>query len=98
MMAGFADRGGHLLPDLRGPDALRQSEAGSGLAARSPVIVTADPADCSFHMFEATGHERSPRAATAIKDSHWSGLSVNYDNVAAPKGTAADASKIGNDV
>src|SRR3954470_12408291 len=62
--------------------------------AASPVVVTADPAECSF-QFKATGTETFTTGCDRIKAA-LVGLSVNYDNVAAPKGTAASV-KIGND-
>ena len=88
---GLCARGRDLLPDLPGHHPLRQSEAGAALAA-APVTVTADPAKCSF-QFKATGTEKFTTACDIIK-SALVGLSVNYDNVAAPAGTVASV-KIG---
>ena len=48
----------------------------------SPVTVTADPAKCSF-QFKATGTAKFTTPCDIIK-SALVGLSVNYDNVAAP--------------
>jgi hypothetical protein len=62
--------------------------------AASPVVVTADPAECSF-QFKATGTEKFTTGCDNIKAA-LVGLSVNYTNVAAPKGTPASV-KIGND-
>ena len=59
------------------------------------MTVTADPAECSF-QFKATGTETFTTGCDTIKAA-LVGLSVNYDNDAAPKGTAASV-KIGNDV
>ena len=56
--------------------------------AASPVTVTADPAECSF-QFKATGTEKFTTGCDIIKAA-LVGLSVNYDNVDAPKGTAAE--------
>jgi MFS family permease len=55
--------------------------------AKAPVVVTADPAECSF-QFKATGTEKFTTGCDNIKASLVS-LSVNYDNVAAPAGTKA---------
>lgn len=62
--------------------------------AQSPVVVTADPAECSF-QFKATGTEKFTTGCDNIKAA-LVGLSVNYTNVDAPKGTPASV-KIGND-
>jgi MFS family permease len=61
--------------------------------AAAPVTVTADPAECSF-QFKATGTEKYVTGCDVIK-SALVGLSVNYDNVAAPAGTKA-STKIGD--
>ncbi|HVT56262.1 MAG TPA: MFS transporter [Xanthobacteraceae bacterium] len=63
--------------------------------AASPVTVTADPGECSF-QFKATGTEKFTTGCDQIKAA-LVGLSVNYTNVEAPKGTPASV-KIGNDV
>ena len=63
--------------------------------ATAPVTVTADPAKCSF-QFKATGTEKFITGCDIIK-STLVNLSVNYDNVAAPAGTAASV-KIGDQV
>jgi len=60
--------------------------------ATAPVTVTADPARCSF-QFKATGTEKFTTPCDVIK-STLVGLSVNYDNIAAPPGTVASV-KIG---
>ena len=44
------DRGAHLLPAVRGADALRQPGA-RGVPGQRPITVTADPAHCNFHIF-----------------------------------------------
>ena len=56
------------------------------------MIVTADPTECSF-QFKATGTEKFTTGCDIVK-SALVGLSVNYENVAAPKGTVASV-KIG---
>jgi MFS family permease len=61
----------------------------------SPVTVTADPAECSF-QFKATGTEKFTTGCDNIKAALVN-LSVNYNNIEAPKGTPASV-KIGNDV
>ena len=61
--------------------------------ATAPVTVTADPAKCSF-QFKATGTEKFTTPCDVIKAA-LVGLSVNYDNVAAPPGTVASV-KIGD--
>ena len=63
--------------------------------ATAPVTVTADPSKCSF-QFKATGTETFTTGCDIIK-STLVNLSVNYDNVAAPAGTAASV-KIGDQV
>ena len=59
----------------------------------APVVVTADPAQCSF-QFKATGTENFTTACDIIK-STLVNLSVNYENVKAPAGTKASV-KIGD--
>jgi MFS family permease len=61
----------------------------------SPVTVTADPNECSF-QFKATGTEKFTTGCDNIK-SALVNLSVNYNNIAAPKGTKASV-KIGDQV
>jgi MFS family permease len=63
--------------------------------ATAPVTVTANPAECSF-QFKATGTEKYTTGCDTIKAA-LVGLSVNYDNVAAPPGTVASV-KIGDQV
>jgi MFS family permease len=63
--------------------------------AAAPVTVTADPSKCSF-QFKATGTETFTTGCDIIK-STLVNLSVNYENVAAPAGTAASV-KIGDQV
>jgi MFS family permease len=61
----------------------------------APVTVTADPAECSF-QFKATGTEKFTTGCDIVK-STLVGLSVNYNNIKAPKGTPASV-KIGDEV
>jgi MFS family permease len=61
--------------------------------ANAPVTVTADPAQCSF-QFKATGTEKFTTGCDTIKAA-LVGLSVNYNNIAAPAGTVASV-KIGD--
>ncbi|KQW21251.1 MFS transporter [Afipia sp. Root123D2] len=61
--------------------------------ARSPVTVIADPAQCSF-QFKATGTEKFTTGCDVAK-STLVNLSVNYQNQAAPAGTAASV-KVGD--
>ena len=57
------------------------------------MVVTADPSQCSF-QFKATGTEKFVTPCDVIK-STLVNLSVNYENVSAPAGTAASV-KIGD--
>jgi len=54
--------------------------------ANAPVTVTADPAQCSF-QFNPTGVQKFTTGCDSIKAA-LVGLSVNYNNVAAPAGAA----------
>src|SRR5438045_6500520 len=94
MMAGFLIAAVTYFPIFQGLTHFANPALEKALAA-SPVVVTADPAECSF-QFKATGTEKFTTACDNIKAA-LVGLSVNYDNVAAPKGTPASV-KIGNDV
>src|SRR3954469_10916137 len=94
MMAGFAIAALTYFPIFAGLTHFANPKLEKALAA-SPVVVTADPAECSF-QFKATGTETFTTGCDRIKAA-LVGLSVNYENVAAPKGTAASV-KIGNDV
>ncbi len=58
----------------------------------SPVTVIADPSECSF-QFKATGTEKFTTGCDIAK-SALVGLSVNYNNQPAPKGTPAQV-KVG---
>src|SRR3954468_7822000 len=94
MMAGFAIAALTYFPIFAGLTHFANPKLEKALAA-SPVVVTANPAECSF-QFKATGTETFTTGCDRIKAA-LVGLSVNYENVAAPKGTAASV-KIGNDV
>jgi MFS family permease len=93
MMAGFAIAAITYFPIFQGLTHFANPKLEAALAA-SPVVVTADPSECSF-QFKATGTETFTTGCDKIKAA-LVGLSVNYDNVEAPKGTAASV-KIGND-
>jgi MFS family permease len=94
MMAGFALAAITYFPIFQGLTHFANPKLEKALAA-SPVVVTADPAECSF-QFKATGTETFTTGCDKIKAA-LVGLSVNYDNVAAPAGTVASV-KIGSDV
>jgi sugar phosphate permease len=92
MLAGFALAVITYFPIFQGITHFANPKLEHALAA-APVVVTADPAQCSF-QFKATGTEKFTTACDIIK-STLVNLSVNYENVAAPAGTAASV-KIGD--
>jgi MFS family permease len=92
MLAGFALAVITYFPIFQGITHFANPKLEHALAA-APVIVTADPAECSF-QFKATGTEKYTTGCDIIKAA-LVGLSVNYQNVAAPAGTAASV-KIGD--
>jgi MFS family permease len=92
MMAGFALAAITYFPIFGGLTHFANPKLEHALAA-APVVVTADPSECSF-QFKATGTEKYTTGCDNIK-SALVNLSVNYDNVAAPKGTPASV-KIGD--
>ena len=94
MLAGFALAAATYFPIFQGITHFANPKLEAALAA-APVTVTADPAKCSF-QFKATGTEKFTTGCDIIK-STLVNLSVNYDNVAAPAGTAASV-KIGDQV
>ncbi len=94
MMAGFAIAAITYFPIFQGLTHFANPKLEHALAT-APVTVTADPNECSF-QFKATGTEKFTTGCDNIKAALVN-LSVNYDNVTAPKGTAASV-KIGNDV
>jgi MFS family permease len=93
MMAGFALAAITYFPIFQGITHYANPKLEAALAA-SPVVVTADPSECSF-QFKATGTETFTTGCDKIKAA-LVGLSVNYNNIEAPKGTTASV-KIGND-
>jgi len=94
MMAGFALGALTYFSIFQGLTHFANPALEKALAA-SPVTVTADPNECSF-QFKATGTEKFVTGCDNIK-STLVNLSVNYNNVAAPKGTKASV-KIGDQV
>jgi MFS family permease len=91
MLAGFALAVVTYFPIFEGITHFANPKLEHALAT-APVTVTADPAKCSF-QFKATGTEKFTTPCDIIKAA-LVGLSVNYDNVAAPPGTVASV-KIG---
>jgi predicted MFS family arabinose efflux permease len=92
MLAGFALAVVTYFPIFQGITHYANPKLEHALSA-APVIVTADPNQCSF-QFKATGTETFTTACDIIK-STLVNLSVNYENVAAPSGTPASV-KIGD--
>ena len=92
MLAGFALAVVTYFPIFQGITHFANPKLEHALAT-APVTVTADPANCSF-QFKATGTEKFTTACDIIKAA-LVGLSVNYENVAAPAGTVASV-KIGD--
>src|SRR5271167_3817574 len=91
MLAGFAVAVVTYFPIFQGITHFANPKLEHALT-EAPVTVTADPAKCSF-QFKATGTEKFTTACDVIKAA-LVGLSVNYENVAAPPGTVASV-KIG---
>ena len=91
MLAGFALAVVTYFPIFQGITHFANPKLEHALAA-APVVVTADPNQCSF-QFKATGTEKFTTTCDIIK-STLVNLSVNYDNVKAPAGTKASV-KIG---
>ncbi len=91
MLAGFALAVITYFPIFGGLTHFANPKLEHALAA-APVVVTADPSQCSF-QFKATGTEKFTTACDIIK-STLVNLSVNYNNEAAPAGTKASV-KIG---
>ena len=91
MLAGFALAVVTYFPIFQGITHFANPKLEHALAT-APVTVTADPAKCSF-QFKATGTEKFTTPCDIIKAA-LVGLSVNYDNIAAPPGTIASV-KIG---
>ena len=86
MMAGFALAALTYFPLFQGITHFANPRLEAALA-KSPVTVTADPAECSF-QFKATGTEKYTTGCDNIKAALVN-LSVNYPNAAAPAGTKA---------
>jgi MFS family permease len=86
MLAGFALGALTYFSLFQGLTHFANPKLEAALAA-SPVVVTADPAECSF-QFKATGTEKFTTGCDNIK-STLVNLSVNYNNVSAPPGTKA---------
>jgi predicted MFS family arabinose efflux permease len=91
MLAGFALAVITYFPLFQGITHYANPKLEHALAS-APVVVTADPGQCSF-QFKATGTETFTTACDIIK-STLVNLSVNYENVAAPAGTKSSV-KIG---
>jgi MFS family permease len=93
MMAGFALAAITYFPIFQGITHFANPKLEAALSG-SPIVVTADPAECSF-QFKATGTETFTTGCDRIKAA-LVGLSVNYTNQAAPAGAPASV-KIGGD-
>ena len=87
MMAGFVLAALTYFPIFQGITHFANPKLEKALAA-SPVVVTADPAECSF-QFKATGTETFTTGCDRIKAA-LVGLSVNYDNVDRAEGHAGE--------
>ncbi len=94
MLAGFALAVVTYFPIFQGITHFANPKLEAALAG-SPIVVTADPASCSF-QFKATGTEKYTTGCDNIKAALVN-LSVNYTNVAAPAGAPASV-KIGEQV
>jgi nitrate/nitrite transporter NarK len=94
MLAGFLIAAVTYFPIFQGITHFANPALEKALAA-SPVVVTADPSECSF-QFKATGTEKFTTGCDNIKAA-LVGASVNYSTVDAPKGTPASV-KIGDQV
>jgi MFS family permease len=92
MLAGFALAVITYFPLFQGITHFANPKLEAALAG-APIVVTADPNECSF-QFKATGTEKFTTACDTIKAA-LVGLSVNYTNTAAPAGTPASV-KIGD--
>ena len=92
ILAGFALAVATYFPIFQGITHFANPKLEAALSS-APVTVTADPAECSF-QFKATGVEKYTTGCDIIKAA-LVGLSVNYENIAAPAGTKASV-KIGD--
>jgi MFS family permease len=91
MLAGFALAAITYFPIFQGITHFANPKLEAALSG-APIVVTADPAECSF-QFKATGTEKFTTGCDTIKAALVA-LSVNYTNVSAPPGTKASV-KIG---
>lgn len=91
ILAGFLLAMVTYFPIFKGITHFANPKLEAALAA-SPVTVIADPSECSF-QFKATGTEKFTTGCDIAKAALVN-LSVNYQNLDAPKGTAATV-KIG---
>ncbi|WP_246663054.1 MFS transporter [Pseudolabrys sp. FHR47] len=94
MLAGFALAVITYFPIFQGLTHFANPKLEAALNG-SPIVVTADPRECSF-QFKATGTEKFTTACDTIKAALVA-ASVNYANTAAPAGTPASV-KIGEQV
>ncbi len=92
MLAGFALAVVTYFPIFQGITHFANPKLEAALAS-APVVVTSDPAECSF-QFKPTGTEKFVSGCDNIKSSLMA-LSVNYNNETAPAGTKASV-KIGD--
>jgi MFS family permease len=92
MLAGFALAVITYFPLFQGITHFANPKLEAALAG-APIVVTADPNECSF-QFKATGTEKFTTGCDTIKAA-LVGLSVNYTNTVAPAGTPASV-KIGD--
>src|SRR3974377_875257 len=91
ILAGFLLAALTYFPIFKGITHFANPKLEAALAA-SPVVVTADPSECSF-QFKATGTEKFTTGCDIAK-SGLVNLSVNYQTQDAPKGTPAQV-KVG---
>jgi MFS family permease len=92
VLAGFALAVVTYFPIFQGITHFANPKLEAALAA-APVVVTSDPAECSF-QFKPTGTEKFVSGCDNIKSALMA-LSVNYNNETAPAGTKASV-KIGD--
>jgi MFS family permease len=92
VLAGFALAVVTYFPIFQGITHFANPKLEAALAA-APVVVTSDPAECSF-QFKPTGTEKFVSGCDNIKSALMA-LSVNYNNEIAPAGTKASV-KIGD--
>ncbi|MGE0668299.1 MAG: MFS transporter [Sphingomonadales bacterium] len=74
----------HLLSEAANPALVAAAE-------RAPVVVTADPGECSF-QFDPVGKNRFDTTSCDIAKSGLARSGINYANVGAPAGTIASVS------